>query len=33
LLTAAFCRAVLDDLPNKALREHLSALLIAHLPA
>lgn len=33
LLTAAFCRAVLDDLPNPALREHLSALLIAHLPA
>ncbi|MGH8160210.1 MAG: Fe-S cluster assembly protein SufD [Rhodanobacter sp.] len=32
LLTAAFCRAVLDDLPNEALREHLSALLIAHLP-
>lgn len=33
LLTAAFCRAVLDDLPNKELREHLSALLIAQLPA
>ncbi|GAA0257268.1 Fe-S cluster assembly protein SufD [Rhodanobacter caeni] len=33
LLTAAFCRAVLDDLPNEALREHLSALLIAQLPA
>jgi Fe-S cluster assembly protein SufD len=33
LLTAAFCRAVLDDLPNKALREHLSGLLIAQLPA
>ena len=33
LLTAAFCRAVLDDLPNKALREHLSSLLIAQLPA
>ncbi|MFC5435698.1 Fe-S cluster assembly protein SufD [Rhodanobacter umsongensis] len=32
LLTAAFCRAVLDDLPNEALREHLSALLIAQLP-
>jgi Fe-S cluster assembly protein SufD len=32
LLTAAFCRAVLDDLPNETLREHLSALLIAHLP-
>ncbi len=33
LLTAAFCRAVLDDLPNKDLREHLSGLLIAQLPA
>ncbi|HZY34432.1 MAG TPA: Fe-S cluster assembly protein SufD [Rhodanobacter sp.] len=33
LLTAAFCRAVLDDLPNQALREHLSGLLIAQLPA
>lgn len=33
LLTAAFCRAVLDDLSNEALREHLSALLITHLPA
>lgn len=33
LLTAAFCRAMLDDLPNKALREHLSGLLIAQLPA
>lgn len=32
LLTAAFCRAVLDDLPNEALREHLSTLLLAHLP-
>jgi Fe-S cluster assembly protein SufD len=32
LLTAAFCRAVLDDLPNEALREHLSALLIEQLP-
>ena len=27
LLTTAFCRAVLDDLPNAALREHLAALL------
>lgn len=27
LLTAAFCRAVLDDLPNAALREHLAGLL------
>lgn len=33
LLTAAFCRAVLGDLPNAALREHLSDLLIAQLPA
>jgi len=33
LLTAAFCRAVLDDLPNETLREHLSGLLIAQLPA
>jgi Fe-S cluster assembly protein SufD len=33
LLTAAFCRAVLDDLPNEALREHLSGLLVAQLPA
>ncbi len=33
LLTAAFCRAVLDDLPNEALRKHLSGLLIAQLPA
>jgi Fe-S cluster assembly protein SufD len=32
LLTTAFCRAVLDDLPNEALREHLSTLLIAQLP-
>lgn len=32
LLTAAFCRAVLDDLPNEPLREHLSALFLAHLP-
>lgn len=32
LLTAAFCRAVLDDLPNPELREHLSGLLIAQLP-
>ena len=32
LLTAAFCRAVLDDLPNDVLREHLSALLVAQLP-
>ncbi len=32
LLTTAFCRAVLDDLPNETLREHLSTLLIAQLP-
>lgn len=32
LLTAAFCRAVLDDLPNEALREHLSELVAQHLP-
>jgi Fe-S cluster assembly protein SufD len=32
LLTTAFCRAVLDDLPNELLREHLSTLLLAHLP-
>lgn len=32
LLTTAFCRAVLDDLPSEALREHLSELLIAQLP-
>ena len=32
LLTAAFCRAVLADLPNEALREHLSTLLVEQLP-
>ena len=32
LLTAAFCRAVLDDLPNEPLRDHLSTLLLAQLP-
>jgi len=32
LLTTAFCRAVLDDLSSETLREHLSILLIAHLP-
>ncbi|MFK2903500.1 Fe-S cluster assembly protein SufD [Dyella ginsengisoli] len=32
MLTAAFCRAVLDDLPNEALREHLSELVAQHLP-
>ncbi len=33
LLTAAFCRAVLGDLANPELREHLAGLLIAQLPA
>jgi Fe-S cluster assembly protein SufD len=32
LLTAAFCRAVIDSLPHEGLREHLSAQLLAHLP-
>jgi Fe-S cluster assembly protein SufD len=32
MLTAAFCRAVLDDLPNEPLREHLSNLVAEHLP-
>ncbi|MDN5924546.1 MAG: Fe-S cluster assembly protein SufD [Xanthomonadales bacterium] len=32
LLTVAFCRAALDSLANEALREHLNALLVAHLP-
>lgn len=32
ILTAAFCRAVLDDLSNEALREHLSELVAYHLP-
>jgi Fe-S cluster assembly protein SufD len=32
MLTAAFCRAVLDDLPNEPLREHLSDLVAKHLP-
>jgi len=32
LLTLAFCRAVLESLPNEALREHLGELLVAHLP-
>ncbi|TCV94055.1 iron-regulated ABC transporter permease protein SufD [Luteibacter rhizovicinus] len=32
LLTLAFCRAALGSLPNEALREHLGALLVAHLP-
>jgi len=33
MLTTAFCRAVLDDLPDAALREHLAGLLEARLPA
>lgn len=33
LLTAAFCRAVLDDVPGDALRDHLAGLLQAQLPA
>jgi len=33
LLTAAFCRAVLQDMPNEALRDHVSQLLLSHLPA
>ncbi|WP_049622055.1 Fe-S cluster assembly protein SufD [Frateuria defendens] len=33
LLTAAFCRAVFDDLPDAALREHLDTLLIGQLPS
>ncbi|HKR77681.1 MAG TPA: Fe-S cluster assembly protein SufD [Rhodanobacter sp.] len=33
LLTAAFCHAVLDDLPNAALREHLAAQLAIQPPA
>jgi Fe-S cluster assembly protein SufD len=32
LLTAAFCRAVLEPLPDEALREHLAGALLAHLP-
>jgi Fe-S cluster assembly protein SufD len=32
LLTSAFCCAVLGDLADAALREHLAALLMAHLP-
>ena len=33
MLTAAFCRAVLDSLPHEVLRNHLSDLLLAHLPS
>lgn len=32
ILTAAFCRAVLGDVANASLREHLSDLLTAQLP-
>lgn len=32
LLTAAFCRAALDDVSNQPLLEHLNHLLDAHLP-
>ncbi|WP_414649844.1 Fe-S cluster assembly protein SufD [Dyella sp.] len=33
LLTAAFCRAVLADIPHEPLRDHISDLLLAQLPA
>ncbi len=33
VLTAAFCRAVLGDVANQPLREHLGELLLAQLPA
>lgn len=33
LLTGAFCRAVLGDIANVPLREHLAALMMVHLPA
>lgn len=32
LLTAAFCRAALDSVDDEALRKHLNALLVEHLP-
>jgi len=32
MLTAAFCRAVLESMPNAALREHIAGLLLSHLP-
>lgn len=32
MLTAAFCRVVLESISNSALREHVSGLLLAHLP-
>jgi len=33
VLTAAFCRAVFAAMPNEALREHISQLLLQQLPA
>ena len=33
LLTSAFCRAVLGDMANAPLREHVGDMLLAHLPA
>jgi Fe-S cluster assembly protein SufD len=33
LLTGAFCRAVLGDIRNAPLREHLAELMMVHLPA
>ena len=33
LLTAAFCRAVLGDMTNAPLREHIGEMLVMHLPA
>ncbi len=33
LLTSAFCRAVLGDMINVPLREHLAELMMVHLPA
>ena len=33
LLTGAFCRAVLGDMANVPLREHLAELMMMHLPA
>lgn len=33
LLTGAFCRAVLGDMHNAPLREHLAELMMVHLPA
>lgn len=32
LLTAAFCRAAMEDVPNPSLLSHMNALLDAHLP-